>query len=123
MSKNTYTLYCLGCRGSYPVEGKQFTEYGGQTTCYVLKHGTHAVVLDCGTGLYGAEDLLSDCTVVDVLISHVHYDHVLGLLAMNVFPKDADRDQATQILNDRLGEAIRKYPEQYLWMHRRWRDD
>ncbi|MBO5648042.1 MAG: lysophospholipid acyltransferase family protein [Kiritimatiellae bacterium] len=39
------------------------------------------------------------------------------------FPKDADRDSATQILNDRIGEAIRKYPEQYLWAHRRWRDD
>ena len=39
------------------------------------------------------------------------------------FGRDADRDQVTQILNDRLSEAIRKYPEQYLWMHRRWRDD
>ena len=36
---------------------------------------------------------------------------------------DADRDDATQQINDRLEEAIRKYPEQYLWMHRRWRDD
>ena len=27
----------------------------------------------------------------------------------------------TQLLNDRLGEAVRKYPEQYLWSHRRWR--
>ena len=25
------------------------------------------------------------------------------------------------VLNDRLGEAIRRYPEQYLWAHRRWR--
>ena len=40
-----------------------------------------------------------------------------------VFAKDEDRDRATQILNDRLSDAIRKYPEQYLWMHRRWRDD
>lgn len=38
-----------------------------------------------------------------------------------VFPKDADRDACTQMLNDRLGEAIRQYPEQYLWAHRRWR--
>lgn len=38
-----------------------------------------------------------------------------------VFGRDADRAQCTQILNDRLGEAIRKYPEQYLWAHRRWR--
>jgi len=37
------------------------------------------------------------------------------------FAKDADRAAATQLLNDRLGEAIRLYPEQYLWMHRRWR--
>jgi KDO2-lipid IV(A) lauroyltransferase len=37
------------------------------------------------------------------------------------FSADADKAQATQILNDRLGDAIRKYPEQYLWMHRRWR--
>ncbi|MBO6067430.1 MAG: lysophospholipid acyltransferase family protein, partial [Kiritimatiellae bacterium] len=38
-----------------------------------------------------------------------------------VFAKDADREAATQLLNDRLGEAIRKYPEQYLWVHKRWR--
>lgn len=40
-----------------------------------------------------------------------------------VFGKDEDRDHATQVLNDRLSDAIRRYPEQYLWMHRRWRDD
>lgn len=38
------------------------------------------------------------------------------------FPPDADRDAATQLLNDRLEAAIRAYPEQYLWFHRRWRD-
>ena len=40
-----------------------------------------------------------------------------------VFGPDEDRDRVAQILNDRLEAAIRKYPEQYLWMHRRWRDD
>ena len=40
-----------------------------------------------------------------------------------VFGKNADRDEATQQINDRLERAIRKYPDQYLWMHRRWRDD
>lgn len=37
------------------------------------------------------------------------------------FPKDGDRAACTQLLNDRLGDAIRRYPEQYLWAHRRWR--
>ena len=40
-----------------------------------------------------------------------------------VFPKDGDRDGLTQLLNDRMEAAIRRYPEQYLWVHRRWRDD
>lgn len=40
-----------------------------------------------------------------------------------VFSPDESRERATQLLNDRLSEAIRLYPEQYLWMHRRWRDD
>lgn len=39
------------------------------------------------------------------------------------FAKDADRDACTQLLNDRLEAAIRKYPEQYLWFHKRWRHD
>jgi KDO2-lipid IV(A) lauroyltransferase len=39
------------------------------------------------------------------------------------FSKDADRNEAAQLMNDRLGEAIRKYPDQYLWSHRRWRHD
>ena len=38
-----------------------------------------------------------------------------------VFAKDGDKAAYTQLLNDRLGEAIRRYPEQYLWAHRRWR--
>ena len=37
------------------------------------------------------------------------------------FSRGDDLAKCTQILNDRLGEAIRKYPEQYLWAHRRWR--
>ena len=40
-----------------------------------------------------------------------------------VFSKDASRDEVAQLLNDRLEAAIRKYPEQYLWIHKRWRDD
>lgn len=39
------------------------------------------------------------------------------------FGRDVAPQAAAQILNDRLGEAIRRYPEQYLWAHRRWRDD
>lgn len=39
------------------------------------------------------------------------------------FSPGSDIDEATQTLNNRLAAAIRAYPEQYLWAHRRWRDD
>ena len=39
------------------------------------------------------------------------------------FSKSDDKLAATQLLNDRLEDAIRQYPEQYLWAHRRWRND
>ena len=40
-----------------------------------------------------------------------------------VFSRSDDVCKVAQILNDRLGDCIRAYPEQYLWSHRRWRDD
>ena len=39
------------------------------------------------------------------------------------FAKTDDPLVCTQLLNDRLEAAIRACPEQYLWMHRRWRKD
>lgn len=82
-------LNVLGSRGSLPVFGKDFEIYGGQTTCFVFKAGKHALVIDCGTGLYDAPELLNDCEVIDVFLTHVHYDHIIGLLQFNIFPKTA----------------------------------
>lgn len=89
MKEREYKLYCLGCRGSHPVFGAQYLEFGGQTSCYVIKCEDYAMVIDCGTGLYEARELLSDCEIVDVFLTHIHYDHVLGLLDFNVFPRNA----------------------------------
>ena len=47
---------------------------------------------------------------------------VASVLSIVVMRGD-DIRRVTQIFNDRLGEAIREYPEQYLWSHRRWRED
>ena len=35
--------------------------------------------------------------------------------------RDADTEAVLKEVNRRLGEVIRKYPEQYLWAHKRWR--
>ena len=84
-----YRFYVCGCRGSLPVSGLRFSEFGGETSCYVLRKGDHAVVMDTGTGLLNAGPVLSGCKKIDILFTHVHYDHILGLLNLAVFPKDA----------------------------------
>lgn len=61
--------------------------------------------------------------VVGSFVRKAPYRYGLVGGAPVTFPRDADRDAAAQLLNDRLGEAVRRYPEQYLWAHRRWRDD
>ena len=38
-----------------------------------------------------------------------------------LYTEELGKEGFTQLLNDRLGEAVRRYPEQYLWSHRRWR--
>ena len=79
--ENEYAFYVFGTRGSFPVAGRRYSEFGGSTTCFVLKKDRHAVIFDCGTGIMEAHNVLEDCTKIDVVLSHVHYDHILGLLS------------------------------------------
>ena len=89
--EDVYTFYVFGTRGSFPVTGRRYSEYGGSTTCFVLKTGKHAVVFDCGTGLFDAKAVLADCTKIDIVLSHMHYDHCIGLLSWySVIPQNAD---------------------------------
>jgi len=82
-----YTLHVCGCRGSFPVSGLRFSEYGGETSCYVIKKNRYAVVVDCGTGLKNAIDILANCNKIDILLTHAHYDHILGLLMAKLPPR------------------------------------
>ena len=82
-----YRLHVCGCRGSFPVSGLRFSEYGGETSCYVLVKEDYALIIDCGTGLKNANQYLKGVKKIDVLLTHVHYDHILGLL-MAKLPTD-----------------------------------
>ena len=84
------TLTICGARGSIPRSGAEYVRFGGDTSCYVLQSGSHAVVVDCGTGFLSAGPLLRNVETVDILLTHYHYDHVLGLLYYDqVIPEGA----------------------------------
>ncbi|NCB62112.1 MAG: MBL fold metallo-hydrolase [Clostridia bacterium] len=80
-------LFVCGARGTRPVSGAQFEEFGGDTICYVVRVDDYAMVIDCGSGLYNAGPLFEGCRKIDVLFTHMHYDHVMGLLGYEVFPE------------------------------------
>ncbi len=72
-----------GVRGSIPTPGPTTLRYGGNTVCVsaTLADGTR-LFLDAGTGVRAlGKDLLRDQHrgPVHFLLSHRHYDHIIGL--------------------------------------------
>nr|WP_246401117.1 MBL fold metallo-hydrolase [Jiangella mangrovi] len=72
-----------GVRGSTPAPGAAFVRTGGHTSCVsVTVRGETApgLVLDAGTGLANLTALLGGAPYRgDLVLSHLHWDHVQGL--------------------------------------------
>lgn len=85
-----YILYVCGSRGSYALAGKRYAEFGGETSCYLIKKDDYVLIIDCGSGLQRAREIIADCTKIDVILTHVHYDHIIGLLDWSIFPQNAE---------------------------------
>lgn len=70
-----------GVRGSTPCEGRRFERYGGQTSCVELASEVdQPLLLDLGTGVKSlGEDLAVPGYHANVLLTHLHWDHVQGL--------------------------------------------
>ena len=67
----------LGSRGSMPVSGREFEEFGGATACYLVEAGGQAIILDAGTGITRAPSSFK--VPPTILLSHLHLDHLMGL--------------------------------------------
>lgn len=77
-----------GVRGSLPVSGPAYSVFGGGTCCVEVRCGKRLFIVDAGTGLASFGDALTGggCPAVDapgqvfdLLLSHLHLDHVIGL--------------------------------------------
>jgi phosphoribosyl 1,2-cyclic phosphodiesterase len=70
-----------GTRGSLASPGTDTARYGGNTSCVSVQgnEGT-LIVLDAGTGIRNLGQTLSpDLKRVDILLTHLHMDHIQGL--------------------------------------------
>jgi phosphoribosyl 1,2-cyclic phosphodiesterase len=83
-----------GVRGSTPAPGARFARYGGNTSCVAVSHSPGSppvLVLDAGTGLANLTSLLGGGPFAGtILLTHLHWDHSLGL----PFFAAGDRDDA-----------------------------
>jgi phosphoribosyl 1,2-cyclic phosphodiesterase len=71
-----------GTRGSVPTPGPATHRYGGNTSCVEVRTGTpdSIVIIDAGTGIRAlGASLPEELRRVDILLSHLHMDHIIGL--------------------------------------------
>ena len=75
-----------GSRGSIPF-ANYGTKFGGNTSCMTIKSGDQELVFDAGSGLFAFQEKLrvqnggnfKGLSTVNIMISHLHLDHIIGL--------------------------------------------
>jgi phosphoribosyl 1,2-cyclic phosphodiesterase len=69
-----------GTRGSIASAGPETLLYGGNTACVEVegRDGT-VVILDAGTGVRRVGDTYHEPRRLDILLTHLHMDHIQGL--------------------------------------------
>jgi len=69
-----------GVRGSIPTTAPQNQFYGGQTSSMLVTEDDDLLVLDAGSGIQSFNNKdISTNKRVDVLLTHLHLDHIQGL--------------------------------------------
>ncbi|MDA3897162.1 MAG: MBL fold metallo-hydrolase [Desulfobacteraceae bacterium] len=74
-------IKCWGSRGSIPVSGPDYLKYGGDTTCIEIRTASNdLIIVDAGTGIrrLGNQLVEDHCSVYHLLITHSHWDHLIG---------------------------------------------
>lgn len=102
-----------GTRGSIAAPGAETCRYGGNTACVQVCGANGAMlVLDAGTGIRRlGESLPRSVRRIDILLSHLHMDHIQGL---GFFAPLHDPDRAVHIWGPAsptlsLGERLLRY--------------
>jgi phosphoribosyl 1,2-cyclic phosphodiesterase len=70
-----------GARGSVPAPGPEMNRYGGNTSSVeLLLDSGERLLLDSGTGIRNLGLSLAAAPRVNILLTHLHLDHIQGLM-------------------------------------------
>ena len=72
-----------GCRGSLPTTRDIASKYGSNTSCIAVETKEQSLILDAGSGIAQMDKITKlfkrKEKPFDILLSHLHLDHLLGL--------------------------------------------
>ncbi len=101
-----------GVRGSIQTSGPDTKKYGSRTSCTLVSEQNELVILDAGSGIQEYNSIGDENARVDVLLTHLHMDHIQGLGFFGPFFQP-DREvhiwgpmAATQSLRSRLSRYL-----------------
>lgn len=79
--RTPFSIKFWGVRGSIPTPGRQTLVYGGETSCMEVRIGDKLIIVDCGSGARGLGNHMLDRGDLhaDLLFTHTHLDHIIGL--------------------------------------------
>ena len=103
-----------GTRGSIAAPGPQTARYGGNTACVTVEgSGGTVLVLDAGTGIRLVDEAVpASAKRVDILLTHLHMDHIIGL---GFFPVLQRKGLAVHIWGPKTaGDDLRNRLTRYL---------
>jgi ribonuclease BN (tRNA processing enzyme) len=99
----------------FTVLGKSpaFQDAGGACSGYLVEEGDYAMLVDCGSGVFAKlRERRSYAALGQILISHIHADHVLDLVpygyALTLGPETSGGERVPLALPPRGTEALRR---------------
>ncbi len=68
-----------GVRGSFQTSDAETKDFGTRTSCTMVSEDAALLILDAGSGIQTLSSLNFSAKRIDILLTHLHMDHIVGL--------------------------------------------
>ena len=93
-----------------PAPGKKFSKYGANTACFEIETEDSQIFVDAGTG-FSSANIYEDKKKVYLLFTHLHHDHLQGLLFNpGLFTRNRELIVSSALMN---GVSLKQYLAEY----------
>jgi len=105
-----------GTRGTSSLTSEKYMEFGGATTCIIMKLNKTNIMVDVGSGVSNALQDLENIDELHLFISHSHIDHISGIVTLLPAFKNKKLHIYAKYFNGiRIQESLNRIMSQSLW--------